>query len=465
MKAHMPRMAALTRASLLIFFLGVSAMTWGAPGRSTGGYHPSPVYQRPDVNHPRPEQREQHSPGNTSESTERNWTRNTSTSAAERPVDSAEVKAQKKNYWESITASYGKATTTMAEAYLFLQIFNGHIYLTTNYLPVGAAEAPVTFLKVSDLSNPARIEAETMALFGRNIKTDGAKFKILLDKSTDSPEFAQIFNHTEQSLRINTSLFRHAELYLNGNSTAIPLVRIDRPSPPPRWAAKLNECCVRTGIPPDWIGWARLGSIPFRRDKAQIVSLFADTETGAQLGSIDPSRNVRMPAEVSNDPIGALKAMLSAGDSTAPLIVIGHVEEGAFKVEGVGGFSVPLESIVTLAREAGRPVVLLGCYTQDHMLARSKRKDYAGTLNSLYPRDVVPHLLRTMERATNLRDFTEMLSNSNMQIYISEGFIQAATKNPGVQTADLYKPTNTGTRSIVGVFKLFLPCAMFGGCK
>lgn len=443
------RLTAVLSCGLMLVGLTFASAAWAPPGRPV--YHPPPHVESPrlEPTHTRPEPRREpvHEP----------------LRQAAPPHEDASAVRQR--YWSKITAAYGRRTDNLRNAYVLLQIFKGDVFLTTNYMPDGVAEAPVTFLKLADLSDPARVETEARALLRNAGGFDATMFKIVLDQGVGSPEFERIFHQPDGSMRFDTNLFRQAELYLPGGGRAIPLVRIDRAAPPPRWAAKLNDCCVRTGIPPDWIGWQRLASVPFERDRVQVVSLFADSATGELLGGLDPSRNVRMPHEVSDDPLGSLKTLIEQGDGSAPLIVIGHVENGKFVVEGADGFEVSLDAVATLARRANRPVMLLGCYTQDHMSAHSSARDYAGTLNRLYPRELVPHLLETMNRAGTMREFTESLSSTDLEIYVSVGFLSALPGGAVEVNSSLYKPYGRGRTSLVGILRMFLPCAMGGACR
>jgi hypothetical protein len=366
-------------------------------------------------------------------------------------------------YWTKITEKFG-VVHSVSKATIFIQSHDGILYLTTNFVRRGFGDAPVFLLKPDDLLNDVLIERKINALTGGLKLSETSVLKIFLDKDVNSSEFKSIFNNGDQSLRINNSELRHAEVYIEGGD-AIPLVRIDRVKPPPRWAAKFNECCVRTGIPPDWVGWQKLSEIPFDKERVQIVSLFADSETSHMLGSLDSSRNIRKPSEIVGDPIEALRTLIESGSASSPVIIIGHVEDGSFKVEGKGGFSVPIDSILEIINEAGRPVFLIGCYTVEHMASRPQVRDFAGMANELYPREIVPRIMSAQKSSSNLQEFIKKISSEESQVWIGKDFIKSTSNNSVISVrAAISKPMSNGIMSIVGTLRMYIPCKLFGRC-
>jgi hypothetical protein len=249
------------------------------------------------------------------------------------------------------------------------------------------------------------------------------------------------------------------------------LERLDRPKPPPRWTAKLNSCCVKTGVPPDIENWNKLGDIPFNRKKVQVISLFSDSKANEPLLKLNASDNIRNPSEIRGDAISAIRTLVETGDSGAPLIVIGHTEGPVFRVEGANGFTVSFEALTQVAKAANRPLFFVGCYTADHfasMAGRPGTVDYApvGTLNALYPREVVPRILRAMNESVSMRDFTEKMSDENLDIWVSNNFLRSVNDGAArTVRATIYKRMQDGTKSIVGFIFMYIPCALVGGCK
>lgn len=374
-------------------------------------------------------------------------------------------------FWKSITASLGSATTDIASAYVLVRVFETGVVLTTNYLQTGYNDAPVLILKHEDLSNADVFNDAVEKLTGSTKPVDATKLKIVLDKDPSSPEFANLFNKDEQTFKISTASFSHAELYLKDSPSVFALERIDRPKPPPRWAAKLNECCVKTGVPPDMEAWATFGKIPFNRKRAQVVSLFSDSKTSEMLASLNSSQNFRGPREIKGDPLEAIRRLVDSGDSTAPVIVIGHTEGSAFRVEGNGGYTVSFEALTIIAKNAKRPIFFVGCYTAEHfnaMAGKSDIRDYppVGTLNSLYPREVAPRILTAMNEASSMRDFTERLSDETLDIWVSNIFLRNVNDGAAKTVrASIYKKLQDGSKSIVGFLFIYIPCGLFGACK
>lgn len=374
-------------------------------------------------------------------------------------------------FWKSITASLGSATTDISSAYVLVRVFDTGVVLTTNYLQNGYNDAPVLVLKHEDLNNAEVFSDSVAKLTGSTKPVDATKLKIVLDKDPSSPEFANLFNKDEQTFRISTASFSHAELYLKDSPSVFALERIDRPKPPPRWAAKLNDCCVKTGVPPDIDGWATFGKVPFNRRNAQVVSLFSDSKTSDMLSSLKGSQHLRGPREIKGDPLEVIRQLVESGDSSAPVVVIGHTEGSAFRVEGSGGYTVSFEALTQIAKNANRPIFFLGCYTAEHFSAMAGKpyiRDYppVGTLHALYPREIVPKILTALNEASSMRDFTERLSDKTLDIWVSNNFLRNVNDGAAKTVrAPIYKRLQDGSKSIVGFLFIYIPCGLFGACK
>jgi hypothetical protein len=352
-----------------------------------------------------------------------------------------------------------------------VRVFDTGVVLTTNYLQNGYNDAPVLVLKHEDLNNAEVFSDSVAKLTGSTKPVDATKLKIVLDKDPSSPEFANLFNKDEQTFRISTASFSHAELYLKDSPSVFALERIDRPKPPPRWAAKLNDCCVKTGVPPDIDGWATFGKVPFNRRNAQVVSLFSDSKTSDMLSSLKGSQHLRGPREIKGDPLEVIRQLVESGDSSAPVVVIGHTEGSAFRVEGSGGYTVSFEALTQIAKNANRPIFFLGCYTAEHFSAMAGKpyiRDYppVGTLHALYPREIVPKILTALNEASSMRDFTERLSDKTLDIWVSNNFLRNVNDGAAKTVrAPIYKRLQDGSKSIVGFLFIYIPCGLFGACK
>jgi hypothetical protein len=183
------------------------------------------------------------------------------------------------------------------------------------------------------------------------------------------------------------------------------------------------------------------------------------------LGSLDPSRNIRKPSEIVGDPIEALRTLIVLGDASSPVIIIGHVEDASFKVEGKGGFSVPIDSLLDVINKTGRPVFLVGCYTVEHMASRPQVRDFAGMANELYPREIVPRIISAQKSSSNLQEFIEKISSKQSQVWIGRDFIKTTDNNSVISVrASISKPMPNGLMSIVGTLRIYIPCKLFGRC-
>jgi len=217
------------------------------------------------------------------------------------------------------------------------------------------------------------------------------------------------------------------------------------------------------------IAWARLGKISLDRDKAQIISLFSDSKTSDLLAKLDISQHVRSPSELCGDPLGRIKSIIKSGSPGAPVIVVGHTEGAFFRVEGRDSFTVPFELLTQVARNVGRPIFFIGCYTAEHFASTTGKphsQDYSvGTLNLLHPREVVPRVLRSLDTSTSMRDFLEKLSDKNFEIWISSNFLRNVDGDSAKTVrAPIYKEMPDGTTSITGFIFMYIPCNTYGEC-
>jgi hypothetical protein len=367
-------------------------------------------------------------------------------------------------YWNNLKV-LGEVTSDISKAYVVLQSHNNEVYLTSNYVRSPSQAPHVTVLKISDLSDSARIESAIKKILGDENISENTVLKIFLDKDVESSEFKNIFSKEDQSLRINTDSFRYAELYVKGSASVLPLVRIDRPFPPPRWATRFNKCCVRSGVPPDWAAWGRLEQIPFHRKDVQIVSLELNSNVKHMLRDMNPQKNIRSAEELSSDPLAAIQELIRSGDPLSPIIIIGHVVDGNFQIQSDGTL-IPFDALARSAQEANRPLFMMGCYTAEHFMAHPEVREYIGTANRLYAEDVVARLLVSIKKSSNMREFTENVSDEHVQIWISKNFLKIVNSGNAVTLrAPIYKPFMNGVKSIVGFLYMYIPCKLGGACS
>ncbi|TDP84585.1 hypothetical protein EV672_103154 [Aquabacterium commune] len=373
-------------------------------------------------------------------------------------------------FWQAATNSFGRPTASLGEAFVLLRVFDKGVAITTNFLQGGAADAPVLVLPHEQVADASQMSVALKTLLGTDTILESTRLKLVFDRDPALPEFSALFSKEDQSFIIPTNSFAHADLYLKDKSLVYSIDRIDRPSPPPRWAAKLNDCCVKTGVPPDLDGWARLGSVPFNKGKAQLVSLFSDSQTSDKFSSLPRSSNIRSPLELKGDALRAIESLINSGDPGSPVIVVGHTENSGFRVERPGGEHISFDELTRIAIAADRPVFFVGCYTADHfhsMADKSFIRDYivSGTLNSLHPREVAPKVLDAINSSASLKEFTERLSDETLNVWISNNFLRSVAEGTArTIRAPIYKKTSDGRASIVGFIFVYLPCKFFGGC-
>lgn len=378
--------------------------------------------------------------------------------------------SKRAEFWRVATSSFGGATTKLGDAYILLRVFEQGVVATTNFVQAGANDAPVLILKHEEVADASAMSAALKSLLGTETPVESTRLKLVFDRDPALPEFSALFSKEDQSFLIPTNSFAHADLYLKDKSLVYSIDRIDRPNPPPRWAAKLNDCCVKTGVPPDLDGWAKLGSVPFNRGKAQLVSLFSDSQATDKFGSLPRASHIRGPLELKGDALQAIEALIKSGDPGSPVIIVGHTENSGFRVERPGGEHVSFEALTQIAIAADRPVFFVGCYTADHfhsMAGKSYIRDYivSGTLNTLHPREIAPKILEAMNSSSSMREFTEKLSDESLNVWISNNFLRSVAEGTArTVRAPIYKRTNDGRTSIVGFLFVYLPCKLFGGC-
>ncbi|MFB9127749.1 hypothetical protein E2553_30700 [Paraburkholderia dipogonis] len=386
------------------------------------------------------------------------------------PKPTGTASTQVESPWHRITDSLGAPTNSIQQAYVALIVLvDGRGVLTTNYTQTGQTEAQTIILQNPELFQADALVPHVARLLGPNVQVSDLPVKIVLTQAIDSDQFNMIFDKKLQTFRIDMSNFRSAELYTKDGANVYLLEKVNRPKPPPRWMAKLNKCCVFTGIPPDFTGWNRLHDIPFKKDSARVISLFPDAATAKALKDIGDSKNIVHPDQIKTNPEVAIREAFASGDAGSPVVVIGHVAGGAFRVEGADGFDISFEMLTNLARDTGRPLFLIGCYTADQFQAPVNgpaNRDYAvGTVNLLYPREVAPKVVAALKSSSNVQALVEHMSDPALYLWISSDFLVNAD-SAGAKTlrAPIYKDTTDGKRSIVGFLFVYLPCKLLGAC-
>lgn len=370
--------------------------------------------------------------------------------------------------WESATQAFGAATSAPSKAYVVLLVSAfGEVFATSNYLKSGFRDAPLLTLDPSDLLDSAAFSARVKELLDSSDVVEQATLKLVLDADVQSSALKNIFDLEQQSFRINTAEFRHAELFLKGSDSVFGLERIDRPNPPPRWAAKLNDCCVFTGVPPDFAGWDKLGTVPFDPRRAQVLSLFSDSTTGKALKKRGRPQDITHPSELTGEANDALTQLAHSQPPGTPLIVLGHSIGSVMRIEGQNPVDITFEHLTSIARQAQRPLLLLGCYSAEHFSRPGVGSvDYAaGALNLLRPQEISATIVKAVETSRSFRELNEKLSSESLYIWMSSNFMRDVHDGTArTVRAPLYKKMANGLRSIVGFIFMYLPCTSGNGC-
>jgi hypothetical protein len=363
-----------------------------------------------------------------------------------------------------LTRHLGAGTRSASEAYMALVLqADGTAVAATNYSDGLPSGRPMIRLAQEDLTDADRFAKIFAQLMGSTTTGGSVKLKILLNGEGSNGSTFGLYDKANQSLPINTRLFSNAELYVANDANVYTLQRIDRPAPPPRWASKLNQCCVFTGVPPNLDSWSRLSRYPFDRAQTHVVSLFSDSKFN---DSIRSKKNYTAVDRLGDSPLSSLATIFASGPRGSAVVLVGHVEGAGFVIEGTPRFLVPFDQLTELARSTGRPMILLGCYTAEHIASERGSPDVAvGALNLLYPREIVEALDQALRQATTMGEFTERLSSDNVYLWLSSNFMRDVDGGSAkTLRAPVYKRLADNTRSIVGSIFMYLPCFVTGAC-
>ena len=252
--------------------------------------------------------------------------------------------------WKAITDSLGAETRDPAQAYLAVLVGNnGRALIATNLVRGNSSDRAVHEMTIGDLRDGVKLSAVLDSSLGGAEQSRGVALKFLVGSSVPSDKLRNFVQNDLRSFNLNSARFRFAELIPVGSDRAYSLERIDREAGEPRWLARLNECCVYGGIPPDVEGWSRLANIPFKSRGLQVVSLFADSQTSRELKRSGVALAVEHPEDIG-DPAPILRQAFATGDADSPVIVIGHVEQGRFKIETADGGFIGVADVIAMAR-------------------------------------------------------------------------------------------------------------------
>ena len=327
-------------------------------------------------------------------------------------------------HWDKVTQSLGAETTRADDAYVVLRTGNdGTAWMATNLVRGTNSDRTFTSLSAADLKDEARLGVALQRMLGEPSPTASVTLKVLLEGSVGDDAVQAKFR---QALAMATDRFQFAELIDVSSGTAYALERVPRESGGPLWLSRLNQCCVYTGIPPDIVNWQHLASVPFARDRLQVVSLFPDLEAQSRLNSSGLRVTISHPDQLTGDIAASLMEVFASGPAGAPVAVIGHFSRGSFVIETANGGTISLDAISQMARQTSRPVYLLGCYTAEHY-GQPQGAPSLGfpvtTLSVLYPRELIDRLGAAGRNARTLQDFTALISSESMYLQLPSDFL------------------------------------------
>lgn len=381
-----------------------------------------------------------------------------------------------RTYWSEITRSFGSTTRNLDQAYIAVTLKDdGRVLATTNYLRDGYVNAPVLQFNSAGLEDESTFSDFERYLLGTSNEAGlrRVRLKILLDGDMTSPLFERtVFDRKDQTFKFPTDGFRTAAVHFAGSSDGFVAEKFERPSGMPRWVAKLNDCCVVSGIPTHLPRWRDLGSIPFSRDRASVISLVWDGETAGIMQPFAGGGGYAHPEALREDPLNRIRRVFESGAPGDPVVVLGHAEGGNFVVERSGQvqFRVPFSALTDMAAATRRPVIFLGCYTANYFAQFSKSNaDYAvGTLNLLRSGTAARRLAEATSGATTLQQFLAGVSSRDQYLWVSNLFLdQPKGTSSKMLRAPIFQESRNERgifRSIVGFLFVSIPCALVGGC-
>jgi hypothetical protein len=379
-------------------------------------------------------------------------------------------------YWSDVLRSFGGATHSLDSAYIVLTLKDdGSVLATTNYLRENYVNAPIARFSASALDDETAFAALEKRLLGTSNETGlrRVKLKFVLDGDANSPLFKEgVFDKKDQTFKFPTDGFRSAAVHFAGSSEGFVAEKFDRPSGASRWVAKLNDCCVVSGIPTNLPRWRDLGNIPFSRERASVISLVWDSETAGIMQPFARRAGYAHPDSLRDDPLNRIRKVFESGAPGDPVVVLGHAEGGNFVVERNGQFQfkVPFSALTDMATATRRPVIFLGCYTANYFAQSSRSSaDYAvGTLNLLRSGTAARRLAEAMSGATTLQQFLAGVSSRDQYIWVSNLFLdQPEGTSSKMLRAPIFQEGRNERgifRSIVGFLFVSIPCALVGGC-
>lgn len=377
------------------------------------------------------------------------------------PVESPA--AEVRPHWDKVTQALGAETTRAEEAYVVLRTgSDGNAWMATNLVRGASSDRTFTALSAADLKDEARLGVALQRMLGTPSASFAITLKVLLEGSLADDAMRA---YSDEALAMATDRFQFAELIEISSGRAYALERVARESGSPLWLSRLNQCCVYTGIPPDIANWQHLASVPFARDRLQVVSLFPDLEAQSRLNSSGLQVAISHPDQLTGDIAAALMQVFASGPPGSPVAVIGHVNSGSFVIEMANGGTISLAAISEMARQTSRPVYLLGCYTAEHYgQQRAPSLGFPVTTRSvLYPREVIDRLGAAGRNAKTLQDFTALISSESLYVQLPTDFLTTFPDQRRSLFARIASVTQNGARAITGFFRADLPCPS-GSC-
>lgn len=385
------------------------------------------------------------------------------------PIRQAPVErpaADVRQHWDVVTQSLGAETHTSDGSYVVVHAGrDGNAWMTTNLVRGTDSDRTFTALSPAELGDAVRLETRLQRMLGDHDPGATVTLKVLLEGS-----LADDATRTEaiKLLGMATKRFRFAELVEVSTGRASALELVDLEIGQSHWLGRLNTCCAYDGIPPDVASWRNLASVPFNRSTMQVVSLFPDYTAQQRLKGSGLNIAITHPENINGDVGQALKQVFASGAPGSPVIVIGHVKNGDFVIETGNGTAISLATVSDMAGQAGRPVYLMGCYTAEHYLLQPPQSRPSlgfpiSTLSVLHPRELVDRLVAASLNSKSLQDFTQLMSNESLYVYLPSKFLTTLPDQRRSLRARIVSVTQGGVRAVTAFFRVDLPC-LFGHC-
>lgn len=197
-----------------------------------------------------------------------------------------------------------------------------------------------------------------------------------------------------------------------------------------KWFARMQGCCLYTGIPPGEATLKRLKETPFHKKEIHVINLFDNsgvTEGFKRIASKIGMYSISAPKDLGGDGLARLKRIFVQAKGQS-IVIVGHVEGSKSDTfvttdsENRELFRFKISELEVIADQTDVNLLLLGCSTEAALSDGSGAR--VSTLTPIDALRVVEQFTASLGSASNWAELLTNLSAPDLPLVASSGLLK-----------------------------------------